>query len=97
MHQFKPDILTVNLKPYFTNVNKIYNQLTIFSEKIFFFRVNSRHYLKSLSYLGCKIWEELPRNLKDQSYLGAFQNELRDNLLKRQFEKYQAQSLHTTI
>ena len=33
---------------------------------------------------------ELLRNLKDQSYLGAFQYGLRDNLLKRKSEKHQA-------
>ena len=54
-----------------------------------FTRVDSLYGLKSLSYLGCKLWEELPLNLKDQSYFGAFQNGLRDSLFKRQSEKYQ--------
>ena len=32
----------------------------------------------------------LPKNLKDQRFLGTFQHGLRDNLLKRQSEKHQA-------
>ena len=39
---------------------------------------------KTLSYLGWKVWEEIPRNLKDQSYLGAFQSGLQIVLLKNQ-------------
>ena len=85
MHKFKRDILPINFKPYFTNLNKMHNHLTIFSETNYFFlRVNSLYGLKTLSYLGCKLREELPRNLKDQSYLGAFQYGIRDNLLKRE-------------
>ena len=59
------------------------------SNNNFFPRVNSLFGLKTLSYLGCKLWEELPRNLIDQSYVGAFQYGMRENLLKRQSEKYQ--------
>ena len=44
--------------------------------------MNNLYGYKSLSYLGCKLWEELPRNLNDQSYLGEFQYGLKDNLLK---------------
>ena len=73
MHKFKRYILPVNFKSYFTNLNKIHNNLTRFPEtKYFFPRVNSLHGLKSLSYLGCKLWEELPKNFKDQRYLGEF-------------------------
>ena len=57
--------------------------------------MNNLYGLKSLSYLGHKLREESPRNLKYQSYLGAFQYGLRDNLLKRQSENHQAYSLHT--
>ena len=90
MHKFKRDTLPVNFKPYFTNVNKMHNHLTRFAETNYFFpRVNSLFGLKTLSYLGSKLWEELPRNLIDQSYLGAFQYGMRENLLKRQSEKYQ--------
>ena len=54
-----------------------------FQKQTFFFpRVNNLYGYKSLSYLGCKLWEELPRNLNDQSYLGEFQYGLKDNLLK---------------
>ena len=44
--------------------------------------MNNLYGYKSLSYLGCKLWEKLPRNLNDQSYLGEFQYGLKDNLLK---------------
>ena len=36
MHKFKKDILPVNFKPYFTNVNKIHNHLKIFLETNYF-------------------------------------------------------------
>ena len=32
MHKLNRDILPVNFKPYFTNINKIHNHLTKFSE-----------------------------------------------------------------
>ena len=77
MHKFKRDTLPVNFKPYFTRVNKIYNHSIRFSETNYYIpRVNSLYGSKTSSYLGCKVWEEIPRNLKDQSYLGAFQSEL---------------------
>ena len=88
MHKFKRDILPINFKPYFTNINKIHNHQTRFSETNYFFpRVNNFYGHKSLTYLGCKLWEKLPRNLKDQSYLGAFQSGLKNFLLKSQSEK----------
>ena len=83
MQKFKTDIIPVKFKPYFTNVNKIYNHFTRFSETSYFFtRVNNLYGLKSLSYLSCNLSDELPRKLKDQSYLEAFQYGLRDNSLK---------------
>ena len=62
----------------------------MFRNKLFFPRVKNLYGLKSLSYLDCKLWEELPKKSKGQNYLGACQYELRDNLLKRQSEKHQA-------
>ena len=57
MHKFKRDILPINFKPYFTNVNKIHNHLTRFLEKNYFIhRVNNFYDLKSLSYLYFKLW-----------------------------------------
>ena len=65
----KEIVCQLNFKPYFTRVNKIHNHSTRFS--------NSLYGSKTLSsYLECKVWEEIPRNLKDQSYLGAFQSGL---------------------
>ena len=88
MHKFKRDILPVNFKPYFTNIKKVHNHLTRYSETNYFLpRVDSLYGLKSLSFLGCKLWEELPINLKKQRYLGAFQSGLRNDLLKSQSEK----------
>ena len=85
MHKFKIYILPVNFKPYLTSVNKIHIHLTRVSETNYFFQ-SSLYGLKSLSYLDCRLWEELPRNLKYQSYIGTFQFGLRDNLIKRQSE-----------
>ena len=90
MHKFKTDTLPVNFKPYFTRVNKIHNHSTRFSETNYYIpRVNSLYGSKTLSYLGCKVWEEIPRNLKDQSYLGAFQSGLKIVLLKNQSDRSQ--------
>ena len=59
---FKRDIYSLILSLLFTNANEIYNYLTRFhKENIFFFRVNNLHGFKSLSYLGCNLWEELPK------------------------------------
>ena len=90
MHKFKRDSLPVNFKPYFTRVNTIHNHSTRFSEKNYYIpRVNSIYGCKTLSYLGCKVWEEIPRKLKDQSYLGAFQSGLKIVLLKNQSDRMQ--------
>lgn len=90
MHKFKRDILPINFKPYFTSINKIHNHSTRFSETNYYFpRVNSLYGSKSLSYLGCKVWEEIPRNLKEQNYLKAFQSGLKNVLLKNQSDKSQ--------
>ena len=56
----------------------MHNHLTRFAETNYFIsRVNSLFGLKTLSYLSSKLWEELPKNLIDQSYLGAFQYGMR--------------------
>ena len=39
--------------------------------------MNSLYGSKSVSYLGCKVWEEIPNNLKKQDYLIAFQSGLK--------------------
>ena len=67
--------MPVNFDPYFGRENEINNHSTIISDTNYY-RVNSLCSLKTLSYLGCKVWEEIPRYLKDQSYLGAFQSGL---------------------
>ena len=90
MHKFKRDILQINFEPYFYILIKYIITYQVFHKQAIFPRVSSPYGHKSLSYLGCKLWEELPRNLKDLSYLGAFQFWLRNNLLKRQSEKNQA-------
>ena len=65
MHKFKRDTLPVNFKPYFTRVNKIYNHSIRFSETNYYIpRVNSLYGSKTSSYLGCKVWEEIPRKPK---------------------------------
>ena len=79
----KKGILPVKFNPYFTSTNKIHNHSTRFSETNYFFpRVNSLYGSKSLSYFGCKVWEETPKSLKKQNYLVAFQSGLRNVLLK---------------
>ena len=71
-------------------VNKIHNFSTRFSEANYFIsKVNSLNGSKTLSYLRWKVCEEIPRNLKDQSYLGAFQTGLKNVLLKNQSDKCQ--------
>ena len=73
MHINKIDILPIKFKPYFTNVNKINNHLTRFSEtNCYFLRVKSLYGLKSLSYLGCKMWEECQETLKIKAILKHF-------------------------
>ena len=90
MHKFNRGILPINFKPYFTSVNKIHNHSTRFSETNYYFpRVNNLYGSKSLSYLGCKVWEEIPKNLKEQNYLRAFQSGLKNVLLKNQSDKTQ--------
>ena len=90
MYKFKKGILPVNFNPYFTSINKIHNHSTRFSETNYFFpRVNSLYGSKSLSYLGCKVWEEIPKSLKEQNYLVAFQSGLKNVLLKNQSDKSQ--------
>ena len=54
------------------SVNKIHNHSTRFSETNYYFpRVNDFYGSKSLSYLGCKVWEEITKILKEQNYLKA--------------------------
>ena len=71
------------------------------TEKLFFYskwslkhyyypRVNSLYGSKSLSYLGCKVWEEIPKSLKEQNYLIAFQSGLKNVLLRNQSDKSQS-------
>ena len=90
MHKFKRDTLPVNLKHYFTRVNQIHNHSTRFSEINYYNpRVNSLYGSKTLSYLGCKVWEEISRNLKDQSYLRAFKSGLKIVLLENWSDRSQ--------
>ena len=90
MYKFKKGILTVNFYPYFTTINKVHKHSKRFSETNYFFpRVNSLYGSKSLSYLGCKVWEEIPKSLKEQNYLVAFQSGLKNLLLKNQFDNSQ--------
>ena len=80
----------INFKPYFKNVNKIFNHLTRFSETNYYIpRENILYGFKTLSYFGNKVWEEIPSNLKGQSYLGAFKTGTRVVLLKKQSDKSQ--------
>jgi len=58
------------------------------AENHFFPRFNSFYGLKSLAYLGCSIWEEIPADIKDQGYLCVFQHHLKDIFLKNQFDKF---------
>ena len=88
MHKFKRDTWPINFKPYFTRVNEIDNHSIRFSETNYYIpRVISLYGSKTLSYLGCKVKEKIPRNLKYQSYLGAFQSELKIVLLKNQSDR----------
>ena len=47
---------------------KIHNHELRFSEMFFLPRVNSYYGLKPLFYLGCKVWDEMAKNLK-KNYL----------------------------
>ena len=49
--------------------------------------MNSLYGSKTLSYLGCKAWEDIPSYLKDQSYLGAFKSGLKIFFLKGQSDR----------
>ena len=90
MHKFKRYILPVNFKPYFTRIIKTHIHLTRFLETNYYIpRVNSLYGSKTLSYLGCKVLEEILRNLKDQNYLRTFQSGLKTVLLKSQSDKSQ--------
>ena len=71
------------------SINKIYNYSTRFSETNYYFPRISLYGSKSLSYLGCKVWEENSYNFKKQKYLRAFQSLLKNVLLKNQSDKSQ--------
>ena len=90
MYKFKKGILPVNFKLNFTNINKIHNHSTRFSVKNYYFsRVYSLYGSKSLSYLGCKLWEEIPKSLEEQKHLKVFQSGLKRVLLNNQSHKGQ--------
>ena len=65
MHKFKRDILQINFEPYFYILIKYIITYQVFHKQAIFPRVSSPYGHKSLSYLGCKLWEELPDNQKN--------------------------------
>ena len=85
MFKFVHNFLPVNFKRYFKNITKIHYHSTRSSKTNFFLpRFKSSNGHKLLTYQGSKLWTDLPINLKDQSHLGRFQVELKDNLLNDQ-------------
>ena len=88
MHKFKRDTLPVNFNPYFKRVNKIHIHSIKYSETNYYIpRINSLYGSKTLSYLECKVWEKISRNLKDQIYLESFQSGLNIVLLRNQSDR----------
>ena len=70
LHKFKRGILPVIFKPYFSSTNKIHNHSTRFSATNNFFpKINCLYGSKSLSYLGCKVLEQIPKNFKNKTFL----------------------------
>ena len=81
MFKFIHNFLLVNLKCYFKNITKIHSHSTRSSKTIFSLpRFKSSNGYKLLAYKGSKLWTDLPVKSKDQSHLGRFQVELKDNL-----------------
>ena len=82
MFKFINNLLPINFRCYFKSINKVHNHSTRTSKTNFFLpRFNNKYGHKSLAYQGSKLWTDLLINLKEQSHLGRFQVELKDNLL----------------
>ena len=85
MFKFVHNFLPVNFKCYFKNITKIPSHSTRSSKTNFFLpRFKSSNSHKLLAYQGSTLWTDLPIKLKDQSHLGRFKVELKDNLLNEQ-------------
>ena len=59
----------------------------ILRDKLLLPRVISLYSSKFLFYIGCKVWEEIPKSLKKLNYLIAFQSGLNNVILKNHSDK----------
>ena len=83
MHQYSNGLLPINFKPYFTKANNVHNHNTRFSQNNFRFpKQNKNIGLKSLAYLGPKVWSEVPHNIKANRNFYSFSHLFKNTLLK---------------
>ena len=65
MHQYSNGLLPINFNHYFTKANNTHNHKTRFSKNNFKIpKQNKNIGLKSLAYLGPKVWSKVPHNIK---------------------------------
>ena len=66
MFNFNKDSLPNNFNSYFKKTNTVHNYNTRLAKNNYFLpRKNKKRGQRSLSFLGCKLWSEIPDNLKN--------------------------------
>ena len=73
MHNFNRGILPVNFRNYFTKLNSQHNHQTRATKYNFFLpRKNTNKGLKSLNFLGPKLWSEIPDDIRNVNNVKYF-------------------------
>ena len=74
----------------FTSIKKIHNHSTrSLVTNYYFYKVKSLYGFKSLSYIECKVWEEILKRIEEQKYLIVLQSGLKNLLIKNRSDKSQ--------
>ena len=83
MYSFNNNILPKIFSNYFLKVNEAHNHNTRFSHNNFTLPLKlSNKGLKTLEYIGAKVWSEIPSAIKNNESLNSFTRHLKDYLLK---------------
>ena len=87
MYKYVHGNLPVNFKNYFTKISSVHDHETRAASSNFFqHHVNKTKGMRGLSYLGVKIWSEIPGSIKDSKSISEFINKYKKFLLDNYME-----------
>ena len=83
MYKYNNNSLPTSFNNYFSPVDNIYSHNTRNKKfKLFIPRVNKKLGQKSISFLGSKCWNKIPKKIKNLKYLNTFTKQLKNHLLE---------------